>query len=172
MVKVMICVKLIADGTKSKVSLVTLIAVFTLFENNSAFAVEGVVTKTAAPDPVLILSNSNTEPSIGFARFSILGPDIPAEARLVPRKLLGIRWSTTYYPQTLNETVELCYYRPFSSQRECRPIQPNSSDELTFFNDQPFGHGSIVDIRHSVLGGERPYARPAGVDSVTFRYRY
>lgn len=152
--------------------LLSCFVVLMVVNNDSSFAADGVVSKTIAPGQVLILSNANVSPSVGFSRFSILAQDIPAEARLVPRQLLGIRWSTTYYPGTLNERVELCYYRPFSSDRDCREIRPNSSGELTGFNDQPFGHGSIVDIRHHVLGGSPPYARPAGVDSVTYRYRY
>ena len=161
-----------ARVNKAGSSLLSCLVILMVVNNDSAFAVDGVVSKTMAPGPVLILSNANVSPSVGFSRFSILALDIPAEARLAPRQLLGVRWSTTYYPQTLNERVELCYYRPFSSDRDCREIRPNSSGELTDFNDQPFGHGSIVDIRHYVLGGSPPYARPAGVDSVTYLYRY
>lgn len=161
-----------ARVNKARSSLFSCLVVLMVVNNDSAFAVDGVLSKTMAPGPVLILSNANVSPSVGFSRFSILALDIPAEARLVPRQLLGIRWSTTYYPGTLNEMVDLCYYRPFSSERECKRISPNSSGELTEFNDQPFGHGSVVEIRHSILGGSPPYARPAGVDSVTYRYRY
>ncbi len=140
--------------------------------HGSAFAAEAVITKSVAPGPILILSNSNDEPSVGFSRFNVSPSDIPSEVSLKQKQLLGIQWSTTYYPQTLNDEVELCYYRPYSSDRSCEPIQPNSSGVVERFNDQPFGRGSTVEIRHRVLGGMRPYARPAGVDSVTFRYRY
>ncbi|TFY88980.1 hypothetical protein DYL59_13865 [Pseudomonas kairouanensis] len=149
-----------------------LLSALMIFEAGSAFAGEETITKSKAPDAVLIVSISNVEPGVGFSRFSILGVDIPRAVSLKQKQLLGILWSTTYYPGILNDTVELCYYRPYSSERSCVPIQPNSSGEVMYFNDQPFDRGSVVEIRHHVLGGERPYARPAGIDSVTFRYRY
>lgn len=140
--------------------------------HGSAFAAEAVITKSMAPGPILILSNSNDEPSVGFSRFNVSPSDISGEVNLKQKQLLSIQWSTTYYPQTLSDKVELCYYRPYSSERSCEPIRPNSSGSIEGFNDQLFGRGSTVEIRHRVLGGMRPYARPAGVDSVTFRYRY
>lgn len=152
--------------------LLALLAVLIAIENGPAFAAEGVITKSAAPGPVLILSNSNVEPSVGYSRFNVTPFDISGEVSLMPKQLLEIRWSTTYYPQTLNDNVELCYYRPYSAERSCEPIQPNSSGVVMRFNDQPFGRGSIVDIRHRVLGGTPPYARAAGVDSVRIKYRY
>ncbi len=143
-----------------------------LLMGHPVFAAESTVSKSAAPGPVLILSNANIDPSIGFSRFNISHSDIPRDASLKPKELLEIRWNTTYYPQTLNDSVELCYYRPFSSTRSCETIFPNSSGVILRFNDQPFGPGSIIDIRHSVLGGSPPYARPAGVDSIILKYRY
>jgi hypothetical protein len=148
------------------------LAALMAFANSAVFAAEHSIPKTTAPGAILILSNSDVDPGVGFATFSVLYPDIPEGTLLDPKQLLEIRWNTTYYPQTLSEIVELCYFRPFSSQRSCERVTPNSSGTSMFFNDQPFGHGSKVEIRHTVLGGVRPYARPAGADSVTFRYRY
>lgn len=159
----------------SKSTYQILLAVFfvlAVITKDAAVAAEHFITKSVAPGPVLVLSNSNTVPGVGFATFNVLAVDIPAGTLVNPKQLLEVRWSTTYYPGTLGEDVQLCYYRPFSSQENCHTIFPNSSGELMIFNDQSFGHGSKVTIKHKVLGGTRPHARPAGVDSVTFKYRY
>ncbi|USV99455.1 hypothetical protein KUA23_20770 [Pseudomonas pergaminensis] len=146
--------------------------VLTFFTKNSVLAAEGVFTKTVAPTPVLVLSNSNTVPSREFANFSVLAADIPSGTLQDPKQISEIRWSTTYYPGTLSEKVELCYFRSFSAEKDCRDIFPSSSGVLMDFNNQSFGHGSKVTIFHTVLGGTPPYARPAGVDSVTIKYSY
>lgn len=152
--------------------LLGLVAAFAAIAGGSVFAEERVLTKADAPTPVLVLSMSDVYPGTGFSTFNVLSTDIPAGTLTLPKKLLGIQWSTTYYPKTIRDAVELCYYRPFSSEKTCQDIQPSSSGTLDFFNDQAFGHGSKVVINHSVLGGEPPFARPAGVDSVTFKYQY
>jgi hypothetical protein len=151
---------------------IALFAVFIILTQVDASAAEYTISKMKAPSPVLILSNSNIDPGVGFAIFDILYPDIPAGTLVGPKQLLEISWRTTYYPGTINEDVELCYFLPFSSQNSCEKIYPNASGTLMLFNDQAFGHGSKVVINHKVLGGARPYARPAGVDSVSFKYRY
>lgn len=140
--------------------------------SGSVFAEERLLTKTDAPTPVLVLSMSDIYPGTGFSTFNVMSTDIPAGTLSLPKKLLGIQWSTTYYPKTIRDDMELCYYRPFSSEKTCQDIQPSSSGTLEIFNDQAFGHGSKVVINHSVRGGEPPFARPAGVDSVTFKYQY
>lgn len=146
--------------------------VLALATKDTAVAAEHSITKSVAPSPVLVLSNSNTVPGVGFANFNVLAVDVPPGTLVDPKQLLEVRWSTTYYPGTLGEDVQLCYYRPFSSQENCHTIFPNSSGALMIFNDQSFDHGAKVTIKHRVLGGARPHARPAGVDSVIFKYRY
>lgn len=161
-----------SGGKRASSYSLALLAILMISTIGTAWAAEFSITKAEAPGPVLVLSNSNTDPGVGFSKFSILYPDIPAGTLNDPKQLLEIRWSTTYYPGTLNDEVRLCYYRPFSSQENCEQVYPNSSGVLMGFNDQAFGHGSKVMIYHKVLGGTPPYARPAGVDSVTFKYRY
>lgn len=148
------------------------LAALVVFTKEIAWATEFSITKSGAPGQVLVLSNSHTDPGVGFTNFNVLYPDIPPGTLNDPKQLLEIRWSTTYYPGTLRDDVELCYFRPFSAEKNCETISPNSSGVLMVFNDQSFGHGSKVTIYHRVLGGTPPYARPAGVDSVTFKYRY
>lgn len=146
--------------------------VLAFFTKDVVLAAEGVFTKTVAPGPILVLSNSNDVPGVEFANFSVLAADIPSGTLYDPKQISEIRWSTTHYPGTLREQIELCYYRAFNAEKDCRDIFPSSSGVLMDFNNQPFGHGSKVTIFHKVWGGTPPYARPAGVDSLTIKYRY
>ena len=152
--------------------LLGLVGAVAAIASGSVFAEERLLTKSDPPTPVLVLSMSDIYPGTGFSTFNVSYTDIPTGTLTLPKKLIGIQWSTTYYPKTIRDAVELCYYRPFSSERTCQDIQPSSSGTFDIFNDQAFGHGSKVVINHSVLGGEPPFARPAGVDSVTFKYQY
>ena len=136
------------------------------------YAVEGSISKSEAPGPVLVLSNSNVSPGVGFATFSVISSDFPPGTLIDPKQLLEVQWRTTYYPDSIKEDVKLCYSRPFSSQEECRVIRANSVGTLSDFNAQSFGNGSRVKIYHEVYGGTPRYTRPAGVDTVTFKYRY
>ncbi|WP_419793766.1 hypothetical protein MYA83_19515 [Pseudomonas palleroniana] len=148
-----------------------LLGVLAVSVSEEAFASEWSISKTMAPGSVLVLSNSNIDPAVGFSLFNILSADITVGTFADPKQLLEIQWKTTYYPQSIQEDVHLCYSRPYSSQEDCERIYPNSSGTLSKFNDQAFGNGSRVKIKHSVLGGTPPLNHPAGVDLVTFRYR-
>ncbi|MNF93099.1 hypothetical protein D3C84_757630 [compost metagenome] len=108
----------------------------------------------------------------GLAQFPLLSTDFPSGTRSLTKTLQGIDWSTTSYPNNTGETVELCYYRPYSSNPvSCTGILPNSSGTLTNYNGQSFGNGAKVIIRHRVQGGQQP-GYPAANDTVTFRYSY
>ncbi|WP_248732113.1 hypothetical protein [Pseudomonas sp. MWU13-2517] len=152
--------------------LTALLGVMLIFSSGVVFALERVIPKTSAPGSVLVLSTSDVDPGYGTASFFVSTWDIPEDTLSDTKQLLEIQWRTTYYPQSSREEVKLCYYRPYSSQETCAVIYPNTSGTLSDFNDQAFDHGSRVTIRHSVWGGIPPLAHPAGVDSVTFRYRY
>ncbi len=136
-----------------------------------AFAQENSITRSEAPGAVLVLSNSDTSPGVGFATFYVRSSDFPPGTLIDPKQLVEIQWSTTYYPDSIKENVKLCYSRPFSSEETCRSIYPNSFGTLHDFNIQAFGNGSRVIIYHEVYGGTPRYTRPSGVDSVTFKYR-
>lgn len=153
-------------------SLLVLFAALAMSVNGSAYAAEGSIPKSEAPGPVLVLSNSNVSPGVGFSSFSVVSSDFPRGTLIDPKQLIEVQWRTTYYPDSIQEDVKLCYSRPFSSQEDCRTIRPNSVGTLPDFNAQSFGNGSRVRIYHEVYGGTPRYTRPAGVDTVTFKYRY
>lgn len=137
----------------------------------AASAQENAISKSAAPGAVLVLSNSDTSPGVGFATFYVRSSDFSPGTLIDPKQLVEIQWSTKYYPDSIRENVKLCYSRPFSSEETCRNIYPNSFGTLHDFNIQTFGNGSRVIIYHEVYGGTPRYTRPSGVDSVTFKYR-
>ncbi len=152
--------------------LLALVAALVIFINEGVQAQERSIPKSEAPGPVLVLSNSDTSPGVGFASFSIVSSDFPPGTLVDPKQLVEVQWNTTYYPESIMEDVKLCYSRPFSSQEDCRKILPNSSGTRSDFNVQSFGNGSRVRIYHDVYGGTPRYTRPAGADSVVFKYRY
>ncbi|WP_124356216.1 hypothetical protein [Pseudomonas synxantha] len=131
-------------------------------------AEEKMISKTVTPTVINVISIGGT----GLAIFSLSPSDFPAGSFGVPKQLLGIDWNTTSYPENIKESVELCYSRPYNTaQRTCVPIWPGSSGTSTDFNDQPFGQGAGVTIKHHVLGGGARLGYPAGSDTVTVRYR-
>lgn len=146
----------------------TLLPLVLVLASASSFAVDAAITKTASPG-VIVVTNGGT----GLAQFGLLSAYFPTGTSLKTKTLRSINWQTTFYPNHPNETVELCYYRPYSSTAVgCVPINPpHSSGIVNNFNSQPFGPGARVIIRHYVNGGPQP-ASPAGLDTVTFNYSY
>lgn len=172
MVKIMRSFIEFACGVNSRKSQLALLVAVMMTANGVVYAGEETITKAAAPNAVLVLSNSNTDPGIGFVIFSISNSDFPSGTALDPKRLVDIQWRTTYYPDSINEVVSLCYQRTFSSPEDCRDIRPNSAGTLSDFNGEFFSYVSRVKIYHKVLGGTPRYTQPAGVDSVMLRYKY
>jgi hypothetical protein len=132
-------------------------------------AAEQTITKVSQPGLITVISIGGT----GLSFFNLRLSDFPGELLVVPKKLLGIEWRTTHYPENLNERVELCYFRPFNSEdNNCRWILPNASGVLHDFNDLPFGNGAGVTIKHRVGPGGAVIGHPVGSDAVTYRYSY
>lgn len=159
------------DVNSKKFQLALLIAL-AMPVNGVVYAAEGAIPKSAAPNAVLVLSNSDTVPGTGFVTFSVSNSDFPPGTALDPKRLLDLQWSTTYYPDSIKEIVSLCYQRTWSSPEDCREIRPNSVGTLSEFNGEFIDYVSRVKIYHRVFGGKPPNIRPAGVDSIILRYRY
>lgn len=149
----------------------TLIAAFVLlstFVSTAVLATDGSITKTVSPGSMLVLSNGGVSQS----QFGLVSSDFPSGTLPNRKTLTAIEWQTTWYPGAVGETLELCYFRPYSSTEVgCRPIQPNSSGTIYDFNDQRFDNGSKVVIYHRAQGGSG-VLQPSGQDVVTYRYSY
>lgn len=145
-----------------------LVALPLVLASSYSYAVDAVITKTVKPDNIIVVNGG-----AGLAQFGLSSTDFPSGTGTKTKSLKKIDYSTTNYPNNTDETVELCYYRPYSSVTPvgCKPISPNSTGTVTDFNSQSFGPGAKVIIRHRVQGGQQP-GYPAGKDTVTIHYSY
>lgn len=131
-------------------------------------AAEHRITKQAAPSQVLILDS--TGEGTGTSRHSLLSMDFPKGTLSKMKTLKAIEWRTTYFPRNTGEDVKLCYMRPYSIKEVgCVKIAPNASGTVSSFNNERFGNGATVNIRHTVSGGDK-FGRAAGKDVVIFHY--
>lgn len=150
-------------------ALLALCAVAASSISSIAYAEDRTISKTSKPGVIVVLSNGGT----GLSFFNLLSTDFPSGTTTLPKKLLGVEWSTTYYPEAIGERVELCYFRPYNSvEANCREISKGSSGTQLDFNDLPFGNGAGITIRHHVEAGGVQIANAAGNDTVTYRYSY
>lgn len=65
-------------------SLVVLLAALLVSISGIVYAAEGSISKSEAPGPVLVLSNSDTSPGVGFSSFSVISSDFPPGTLLIP----------------------------------------------------------------------------------------
>lgn len=139
---------------------------FALFSLN-AVAADKSMTKTAKPPRIVVAKDGSA-----MSQFFVSSSDFSRRGQLLAKKTLtSIEWSTTYYPDNLNEEVEICYSQPGRIDPDlCRPITPNSSGRILDFNSFKFDMHARVTIRHSVKGG-RDSGRSAGEDTVVINYR-
>ncbi|XUO86862.1 hypothetical protein RVM26_14805 [Halomonas sp. KM072] len=142
---------------------------------NGAYAqsTEASVTSSSNPGRMLVLSSG------GGIKQSFLNAnrsDFPAGTTLPRKTLTDIEWQTTWYPDAIGLTVELCYFRPnTSSPVGCVPVNPNSSGISTAFSGQRFDVGSKVELVYraeSATGILPRQITNAGNDSVTFNFTY
>ncbi|WP_141439662.1 hypothetical protein [Vreelandella titanicae] len=134
----------------------------------NAHATDASITKSVSPGSMLVLPNGGTR----MSQFGLISSDFPRGTLPKRKTLTSIEWQTTWYPEGEGETLELCYFRPYSrTEVGCRAIQPNSSGTINDFNNQRFDNGAKVTIFHRVNGG-RDVIQPVGQDIVTFRYTY
>ena len=144
----------------------TLAITIALLSANS-FAADNIITKSAAPTRIVV-----AKAGTGLGQFPLMSFDFPGSHRFAPKKLKGVSWRTTYYPDNLNETVQLCYTKPAGSgYDDCRKISPNSSGDMDDFNQYGFDRDARFTFRHMVKGGKNQGA-PAGKDSIVVHYSY
>ncbi|GAA0565070.1 hypothetical protein ACFQH5_01810 [Halomonas salifodinae] len=153
---------------KASKILVAGLALLSAVISTTALATDDTITKTASPGSMLVLSNGG----VSLSQFGLTSSDFPSGTGTKTKTLTGIDWQTTWYPEAIGETLELCYFRPYSSTEVgCRPIPPNSSGTINDFNNQRFGNGAKVIIYHRAEDGSR-VLQPAGQDTVTYHYSY
>jgi hypothetical protein len=131
-----------------------------LFVSTVGVAGEFSVTKSASPGFVY------KPPIRGVSVFHVLLNDYPRGAMTVST-LNRVDWSTTGYPNGINEKVEICllYFR----HEDCQPIRPNSTGYTVF--STPFRYASFVVIRHKFESTETNH-NPVGRDAVRFNFSY
>lgn len=146
---------------------IALSAFVAMFANDLVFAVEKVIVKTKTPPAIIVVTKGGS----AMSQFSLLSAEFPNQSSFKSKKLKGIAWRSTSYPQSFGETVELCYHRPYSIHpMSCTALTPNASGVLVKYNNERFGAGVKVIIRHRVVGGGPRVSYPQGSDSLTFTY--
>lgn len=134
----------------------------------NSVAAEKFLAKSATPSRIVV-----AKAGVGLAQFSVMSQDFPRpHVFLAAKKLKSISWETTYFPDNLNEVVEICYFQALSTKPDhCEEIQKNSSGATEEFNSFIFDRHVRVIIRHSVKGGKNN-GTPAGVDKIVMHYSY
>jgi len=144
----------------------TIVITLALLSANS-FAADNFINKSAVPTRIVV-----AKAGIGLSQLSMMSFDFPKDHRFAPKKLKRISWRTTYYPENMNETVQICYTKPGSfNYDDCQDISPNSSGDMMEFNKYSFDRNATITFRHEVRGG-RNQGAPAGEDSIVVHYSY
>ncbi|NVZ66123.1 hypothetical protein HX867_28865 [Pseudomonas gingeri] len=142
-----------------------LLSLALLLASTPTFATDASITKSAKPPSMFSYINTGT------STHRILLADF-AHPTNVTMKLKNIRWSTTFFPEAINERVKLCYFEPYSNtETDCEIIAPNSTGTTNRANGKRFGHGAKVHITHISEDLKNP-AHAHGEDNITFEYNY
>ena len=144
----------------------TIVVTLALLSANS-FAADNYISKSAEPSRMVV-----AKAGIALSQFAMMSFDFPNDHRFAPKKLKGISWRTTYYPENMNETVQICYTKPGNfNYDDCKEISSNSSGDMMEFNKYSFDRSARITFRHKVRGG-RNQGAPAGEDSIVVHYSY
>ena len=144
----------------------TIVITLALLSANS-FAADNYISKSAEPSRIVV-----AKAGIALSQFAMMSFDFPSDHRFALKQLKGISWRTTYYPENMNEMVQICYTKPGSyNYDDCKDISPNSSGEMNEFNNYSFDKYARITFRHMVKGG-RDQGAPAGEDSIVVHYSY
>ena len=133
-----------------------------MFVSVTGMAGEFSLTKSKAPHRIIV------SPGMGGAAFPIGYMDTRPRTSYT---LESIEWSTTGFPQSVGETVQLCYGSG-GNPDDCDSIAPNSSGTSYRFRGKTFRAGSMAVIRHSSAVGGARNSQPSGEDWVRFNLSY
>lgn len=135
----------------------------------NGFSAEKIFAKSVKPPRVV-----TAKAGYATSRFSFLSTDFrePRELFNADKKITSVYWQSTYFPENLNERVQICYLQPYRVDPDhCIDIEPNSSGITEEFNSFRFGMGAAITIQHRVSGGKNSsYA--AGKDAIVVNYSY
>ncbi|BBI92927.1 hypothetical protein SSYM_0464 [Serratia symbiotica str. Tucson] len=94
------------------------------------------ISKTAAAKMFTVLSDGRGMPAITFF---ILSPSNFSSATVnKPNTLSSVAYSIAAYPVSLTDTVQLCYYRPYTAAPSlCRGVTSGSTSATPDFNSLP-----------------------------------
>lgn len=141
----------------------------------NAHATDASITTESTPGRMLVLGGEG----IGGVTRSHLRParhDFPKDSGLSSKRVTTIEWQTTWYPEAIEQSVELCYFRPYSRNHVgCIQVSPNSSGSTTHFSGQRFNEGTEVQLVYrakSATGVLPRHVAPAGKDRVVFHFSY
>lgn len=129
-----------------------------MFASMSALAGEYSVTMVDTPNRITVP---------GGTGLSVWSFGSRETRRQQSGKVLSIEWSTTNYPQSVGEEVELCF-RVYRGETRCVPIEPGASGINYEFKGESFFPGAGLNIRHTTKAGGARNSRPSGQDKVTF----
>ncbi|SDH42390.1 hypothetical protein [Pseudomonas abietaniphila] len=133
-----------------------------LFVSVSGMAGQASVTKVDTPNRIVLPGGT------GLSVYTIGSRDMQGQTIA---KIDSIEWSTTGYPRSIGEAVELCF-RTYGAGTRCVPIAPNSYGVSYDFNDESFYPGAGVNIRHTTTAGSARNSQPSGQDTVRFNISY
>lgn len=129
-----------------------------VFTSMSAMAGQYSVTMVDTPNRIAVPGG------VGLSVYSLGSRETRKQ---LSGKVVSIEWSTTNFPRSVGEEVELCF-RVYLGETRCVPIEPGTSGINHEFKGESFFPGAGLHIRHKTkVGGERN-SRPAGQDKVTF----
>jgi hypothetical protein len=129
-----------------------------MFASVSAMAGEYSVTMVDTPNRITVPGGT------GLSVYSIGSRET---RRQQSGKVVSIEWSTTSYPQSVGEEVELCF-RVYRGDTRCVPIEPGTTGINHEFKGESFFPGAGLNIRHTTKAGGVRNSRPSGQDKVTF----
>ena len=136
-----------------------------------ALATTGSLTKTGTAPTVDLLS-TGTAP-VALTSLIVVSTDFPSGTSSKTKTLTKVSYSAAAYTAATTESLQLCYYRPYTAAAaKCIDITPGSTSSTTDFNSYTFGNGSELQFRHTVTGAASAHLSPSRKESVTAEYSY